>query len=328
MSDSFDFEPNNNNDPIAKVMSGKYKNENIYLNDNSQNKRRIESDRIEQFYHYVNEQRLRVSQKTLERLLDYIENDTLPEDDRYKNIIIDFNKSLKSNNEIVFKDGELQILHCGNEEGKRDVIFIASSACSGKTHFIIEYCKQFNKMYKKSPIYLFSTKPISDEKGYSNVKNINQVSMSVESLKDILGENDEDMEDEEHNSPYLHFVHKSGQSLVVFDDVEGCSKKQEDMIHIILNSVLQVGRSKRVYCIISKHLLNDGRKTRIQWSESNKVVLFPNGLSSYNLKYAMGHYLNLEKKQMEKILLTKFRWVCICTRSPRYAITQNSVYLL
>ena len=58
MSDSFDFEPNNNNDPIAKVMSGKYKNENIYLNDNSQNKRRIESDRIEQFYHYVNEQRL------------------------------------------------------------------------------------------------------------------------------------------------------------------------------------------------------------------------------------------------------------------------------
>ena len=315
---SFDIKPKDSeSEIIAHITSGKSKGKNIYLNHAS--KSDIENDRTELLYDYVMNSKIRLTQKKLEILADAVENETEPNEYDLKNIYRNFMDSSKQSQEIKLKDSELEIVpYQGDEKNvQRDVMFIGACAGAGKTTFIASYCKYFNKLFPTSPIYLFSCKPLKDERAYDNIKRIRQVEMTEENLQDLI-----------ESGSYKCFKSKSGRSLVIFDDFDAVDKKIEKLLDVLLNSVLQVGRSSRIYCIVSKHSLNAGQKTKIVWSEANKIILFPNGLSRYSLIYAMKQYIGLDKNMIEKILSHKSRWVCIQTHLPRYFITQNSLSFL
>lgn len=96
----------------------------------------------------------------------------------------------------------------------------------------------------------------------------------------------------------------------------------------IMNSILQVGRSAHISCIVSRHHLNTGQHTKVILNEANKIVIFPNGLSHYNIKYCLTNYIGFDKYQIDKILKNRSRWVQISTRMPRYIITETSVELI
>ena len=312
---SFDFRSSDNNSEIvAHVVTGKNKGKNIYLNKEHQSD--IENDKTELLYEFVMESKIRMTQKKLDKLTKAVLDEEEPEDEDLQNLYKRFNASLKKSNEILLKDSQLEIVpYQGDDDNvQRDVMFIGACAGAGKTTFIASYCKYFNKLYPTSPIWLLSCKPLEDEKAYEGVKRIKQVDISEENLQSLVD-----------NGGYLCFKSKSGRSLVIFDDFDAIGKKQEKLIDILLNSILQVGRSSRIYCIVSKHSLNSGHKTKIVWSESNKIVIFPNGLSRYSLVYAMKQYIGLDHKMIDKILAHKSRWVCIQTHLPRYFITQNSL---
>lgn len=315
---NFSFKPEgNDSEIIAKIVNGKDKGKSIFLNQSS--KSDIESDKVELLYEYLMKTKVRLTQKSLDKLADGVLHDEEPEDEKLSKIYRDFKKYLKSANEIMLRDSELQFVpYQGNDDNvQRQGIFLAAAAGSGKTYWIANYCRMFNKLYPKSPIYLFSAKPITDEKEFDTVKRIKQVELTDENLDDII-----------ENGSYLEFVSKSGQSLCVFDDYDALSKSVMNKLETVLNSVIQVGRSKRIYYIVSKHTLNDGKKTKLLWSESSDIVLFVNGLSRYSLVYAMKVYLGFDQNMIDKVLNHKSRWVAIHCRVPRYFITQTSVGFL
>ena len=312
---SFDFKAKDDtSEIIAHVSSGKNKGKNIYLNKEKQTD--MENDKVELFYDYVMDSKIRLTQKKLDKLTDAIMTETEPDDLDLKQIYRKFNDSLKHSQEILLKDSQLDIVpYQGDDENvQRDVMFIGACSGAGKTTFTASYCKYFNKLFPTSPIWLFSCKPLKEETAYKDVKRIRQVDMSAENLQDLID-----------NGGYQCFKSKSGRSLVIFDDFDAVDKKIEKLLDVLLNSVLQVGRSSRIYCIVSKHSLNAGHKTKIVWSESNKIVLFPNGLSRYSLVYAMKNYIGFDQKMIDKILAHKSRWICINTHLPRYFVTQNSL---
>ena len=314
---SFDFKPSSDeSEVVARIINGKNKGENIYLNNQTQTE--IENDRLDLLYDYLTAHKYRLTQKKIDNLANAVlirDPDDLQSET--KSIYDKFMKSINESHEISLPESEIQIVpYQGSEENiQRDCLFIAACSGAGKTTFISQYCQLFNKLYTRSKIYLFSSKPINDEKAFSSIKHIQQVPMDDDSLDDIIT----------NKGNYLHFADKSGQSLVIFDDYDAIPKKTGEKIDVILNSILQTGRSKRIYCIVSKHVLNSGNKTKIVWSECNKIVLFPNGLSRYSLIYAMKYYIGLDMKVIEKLLSSHSRWVTINNHMPKYYITQNSL---
>lgn len=315
---AFAFKPtSDDSEMIAKVVSGKNKGNIIYLNKSS--KSEIENDKAELLYDYIMDLKIRLTQKHLNELAEAVMKNQEPREDKLIKLYRDFEKYQSKTNEIMLNDSELEFIpYQGNEVNvQRQGIFLGAAAGSGKTFWVANYCRQFNKLYPKSPIYLFSSKPITDEVEFDTVKRIKQVPLTNESLDQII-----------EDGLYQAFVSKSGQSLVLFDDYDCLEKGLEKKVELILNSILQLGRSSRIYYIISKHTLNDGKKTKIIWSESSEIVLFPNGLSRYSLIYAMRQYLGFDQEMIERILRHKSRWVLIHTRVPRYFITQNSIGLL
>lgn len=313
---TFDYKASSDKSEIvARIKDGKNKGKPIYLNDKKNSD--MESNKIDLLYDFLMTKKyMKISQKKINILVESVINETEPEDNQLKLLYNEFMKDMKDTKEILLRDSELEIVPYQGDKNniQRDVIFLAACSGAGKTTFIINYCLLFNKLYPKSKIFLFSSKPITDEEGYKKVKYIHQVNMDNEFLQDIID-----------NGNYLYFTDKTGQSLVLFDDYDAIPKKQAELLDTILNSILQTGRSKRIYCVVSKHILNAGVKTKIIWSESNKIVLFPNGLSRYSLVYAMKNYLGLDIKTIDKLLASRSRWVCIHTHLPKYYITQNSL---
>lgn len=314
---SFDFEPSDNNSEIvAHIVKGKDKGKSIYLN--KQKHKENKDNKIDELLDFIEMRRFKLSKNKLDILIENVLNDEEPVDTELKFIYNMFNKMQSMPKEIKL-EGEIEpVPYQGDEKNvQRDVLFISACSGAGKSTFISRYCHYFNKLYPTSPIYVISCKPIEDEVAYKNIKRMKQIDISEENLQDIVD-----------NTSYKHFISRTGQSLLIFDDFDGVDKKISTLINVILSNVLQLGRSSRIYTIVSKHVLNNGKETKLIWSEANKIILFPHGLAKYNLTYAMKHYLGFDSMMINKVLNNKSRWIVINNHLPKYYITQNSISLL
>ena len=120
---------------------------------------------------------------------------------------------------------------------------------------------------------------------------------------------------------------KEEKSLIIFDDFDTVKKSLFEKLNLLLNSILQIGRSSGIYCIVSKHVLNDAKYTKIIWLENTKLVVFVNGLTRYSIDYALKKYLGLSRDHIDYIMNLHTRWVCI-NRNPLYAVTENKAFFL
>ena len=314
----FSFKPDNDkSEMIAIISSGVNKGKTIYLNKND--KTDIENYKADLLFDFVMEKKIRITQKQLDDLADAVVDEIPPTDERMLKLYEEFMKNQKQTKEILLRDSDIEIVpYQGNSEDvQRQGIFLAACAGAGKTYFISKYCKLFNKLYPKSPIYLFSAKPITDEKSFTGVKKLKQIPLDDESLDEII-----------ENGLYKNFISITGQSLVIWDDYDAVTKDIEKKLDLIQNSVLQVGRSSRIFYIVSKHTLNEGKRTKLLWNESSDIVLFPHGLSRHSLIYAMKMYLGFDQKMIDKILNHKSRWVSIHNRLTRYYVTENTISII
>jgi hypothetical protein len=318
---AFSYKPSSEqSEIIAHIVAGKNKGKNIYLN--KENTEDIETDKLDLLYEFLDnyEKYNRISQKRLNKLVQHVKDDEKPdeqEDPQLRKLYDEFQTTIKKSNEIILKQSELQPVPLQGEKGQRQILFIAAASGAGKTTFIAQYCKWWNKLFGKSPIFLFSCKPLEDEEAYKTVKNIKAINLIEDNLDEIIEE-----------GSYQYFISKLGQSLVIFDDFDAVDNKITKKLDVILNSVLQVGRSSRIYCIVSKHSLNASQKTKIIWSEATDIVLYPNGLSRYALTYAMQHYIGFDKFMIDKVLSSKSRWVQVHNRLPKYLLSQTSLMFL
>lgn len=301
---------------VSKIVSGKHKNNLIYIAKTGEVASELVQNSLDKLYEYIDEKRLRITHQKVEALVDAVKNEERPSDSVLKTIYDDFIRVQKRNSEIKLDD-EMQAMPLEYKEGQRDCIYICGCSGSGKSTWISQYCLQFNKMFLKAPIFFISAKSIKDDKAYEMVKNIKQVDLNIDQLYEIT----------QAGKSFEFFVGKD-ISLVIFDDAEALNKEQQKLVDQIMESILQIGRSKNIYCMVSRHVLNAGIKTKVLFNECNKIVTFPNGISRYQLQYTFKNYLGLDKHHIDKILGLKSRWVLINNHMPRYVLSQRNLFLL
>lgn len=338
MSYSFSYEPSNDDSlVVAKISndSKKDKGKLIYLNDSESDLNDVDT-KLELFYHYAKHKKIK--QSDYDEIIDAIERDESPENKRLKIIYDGFKNEIKKSNEHIFNsDMRLEIIP---DSQKRESILISGANGSGKSVFVGAYAEKFNKMFPKSPIFLLSNKRFEDEPAFKKLKNVEQIMLNKKNLIQIIGtdefksekkiaeemdENSSESEDDTY-APYEYFVDKSGQSLCIFDDFES-DGKIESMVRTIINSILRVGRSKRVYCLIVSHTLCGGQKTKTFFTECDAFVLFlKSGISPYHSKYCLKNYTSMNETQIAKVIDTMSRWSYI-HKHPRYVVEEHKLYL-
>lgn len=198
----------------------------------------------------------------------------------------------------------------------RSITYICGASGSGKSTFARKMIDSFHIMFPNSPIYIFSR--LNEDPAFDDLEKkgiVVRVPID-QNLIDNPIDITNDIED---------------WSLVLFDDIDTISdKKLISQVNNIKLQILEIGRHRNIYCIITSHLINtnDRNSTRTIMNEMHSLVIFPKGGgSAYQQKYALKNYLGFNNKQINDIINTKdSRWVLISKNYPQYVLTEKSCY--
>lgn len=208
---------------------------------------------------------------------------------------------------IKLKDKEeFQIVP--NTEKERQVGYITGQSGSGKTTFVINYCKEYKKLFPENPIYLFSAiKHEGDDDPYNA---INPDRLRISQELETLDAKDFD------------------NCLVIFDDMD-CfkDKKLMKIVEKLRDEMLETGRHNKTYVLITYHLPTNGHDTRRMINEASFVVYFPK-VSNGKIKNLLENYLGMESNQRKKIKKMRTRWACVMRTTPNIVITQQEMFIL
>lgn len=195
-----------------------------------------------------------------------------------------------------------------NTTKEREIIYITGPSGSGKSTFTSNYIKEFKKKFKNADIFLFSAlseDEVLDKHGVKRIK------LSTALITDKLTSGD------------------FPNALVIFDDIDVISdKKIREAVIATLNSVLEVGRHFKTYCIITNHLATNGKDTRRVLNEAHEIVYFPHSGSMKGINYLLKEYVGFDNHEIKAIKKLKSRWCCIFKNYPQLAMTERNLWLL
>jgi tRNA uridine 5-carbamoylmethylation protein Kti12 len=195
-----------------------------------------------------------------------------------------------------------------NTTKEREIIYITGPSGSGKSTFTSNYIKEYKKKFKNGDIFLYSAlseDEVLDKHGVKRIK------LSAALITDKLTSADFE------------------NALVIFDDIDVISdKKIREAVIATLNSVLEVGRHFKTYCIITNHLPTAGKDTRRVLNEAHEIVYFPHSGSMKGINYLLKEYIGFDNKEIKAIKKLKTRWCCIFKNYPQLAMTERNLWLL
>lgn len=233
-----------------------------------------------------------------------------------KILMIDDNNNKKNVKRIHLADEYIYDPLLDNET--RSITYICGASGSGKSTFAKSLIEKFNILFPENNVYLISrleTDPAFDELERKNIiiripVDEDLAHQSVDIIRDI-----------------------PENSMVVFDDIDTINDKK--LINVLNNmklQILEIGRHKKIYCIVTSHLINtnDRNSTRTMMNEMSNLVIFPRGGgSAYQQRYCLKNYLGLSKNEIDNILgTTDSRWVLISKNYPQYILTEKLCYLI
>lgn len=198
----------------------------------------------------------------------------------------------------------------------RSITYICGASGSGKSTLANSIIENFNIMFPDSNIYIFSR--LKTDPAFNKLEKIIIRIPIDESLVDDPIDVINDIEE---------------WSLVLFDDIDTISdKKIMDALNNIKSQILEIGRHKNIYCIVTSHLISGSNRaaTRTMMNEMTNLVIFPKGGGSvYQQRYTLKNYLGFNNKEVDKIInADDTRWVLICKNYPQYILTQKICYLV
>jgi hypothetical protein len=228
---------------------------------------------------------------------------------RYPVISVDDSDTARTSyNEIKLKPSE-KFQQIPNPNTERQILYITGRSGSGKSYYTLHYCREYQKIYPKRFIYLFSA--LEEDQTLDQLKGLKRIKLTDEFCND-------DIEAEDFK-----------ESMVIFDDTDVISSKViRNKVNGIMNQILQVGRHFEISCIITTHNACSGNSTKIILSEAHSITIFPNGLGSRSMKYLLENYLGLDKIQIKKIKNLKSRWVSICRTFPMCVLSEREAYVI
>jgi hypothetical protein len=259
------------------------------------------------FHSYKRQNKLLMLQKlkyAVEHLIPPVEEDEL---EIYHKLLA-MNKRLTS---VKINQGNFQQLPNiqNNSDGthERDVMLYYGSGGSGKSWQINKYLIEYNKIYKKNHIYVFSPHKTD---AYSKIKNLINVVV------------DEELMNEKEIA-----LDSLSNSVIVFDDVDSIqNKKVNEFIKKFRDFALENSRHHNINLLVTSHDVLTGRNNRLLLNELTHLYVFPR--TNPNLNYLIKTYTGIQETEIKKIVRENPRWVCICKSYPRWVMTENQIYLI
>ena len=177
----------------------------------------------------------------------------------------DYNYS-NSSNIIQFKKSDHRHIQQLPSSKGREVMYVAGKSGSGKSHYCAEYMKLFKKLYPKSKMYIFSC--LTEDKVLDKLHPKRII------LDDDLIDNPIDLDD-----------FKNGD-LILFDDVDTISnRKLKKAVMDVKDSILEMGRHKDLYILVTSHRINKGNESKTILNEAHMFTFFPRSGQKYQIKY-------------------------------------------
>ena len=190
----------------------------------------------------------------------------------------------------------------------REILYVTGPSGSGKSYYASKYVQKFCEIFEESKILLFSRK--TSDPAFDENKRIKRIQINDE-LCDA-------------NVDILQACKEN--TLLIFDDIDSLEKKYWDCVAKMMYDILEVGRSYKLYCIITSHLINSNNKkfSRIILNESHWVVFFPKTNIRGN-KYFLENYIGLEKDSIKDILNIQTRAIAVYRNFPNFYVSKYQI---
>ena len=186
-------------------------------------------------------------------------------------------------------------------------LYVSAPSGAGKSTFVGNWLIEARRMFKKIPIYVFSSiksDPALDPIG------VFRVPMNADVLDSCVPE-------------------ELKNSIIVLDDTDTIQDKEVgEIVEGIRDWILEQGRHFNERIIITSHLLMNHAHTRRILNEATAVCFFPRSGATYPIKRFLKEYVGLEQKMIEKILKLPSRWVCVYKTYPMYILHEHGAFLI
>lgn len=200
--------------------------------------------------------------------------------------------------------------HLPYKNSARQILYISGQSGSGKSYYTLQYAKEYNRMFPKNEIWLFSLLT-QDE----TLDKLGKVMKRIKLDEDFL------------NSKFC--IDDFKDKLIIYDDTEAIRDKYiKEKLNNIADLILTTGRHNNVYMIITSHIITNGFDTKMILTECNSITMFLKTIGARSLDYVLKSYFALDKKQIERIKKLKTRWITICRTYPILIIYEYGCYVL
>ena len=296
---------------IACIKGGKNSGDIIFFDNTNKNEPIL---KVNNLFDYIDISELKKEKKymTNRELIDIkkaFEHNEINSNirDIYNNLKPKIDKKVK--NHIHNDDGIFSVLP-RIEDNQVQKIFISGMSGSGKSTYIADYAKNYQKIYPKNKIYIISRHD-SDDVLDNNLKNIKRLQIDSELL-----DTDINLEDLEN-------------SLVIFDDTETIQDKHlKKFVFDLRCDMLQNCRHHNIFMACVEHQILNHASTRLLILECDMVVFFPRS-GSYQIKNYLKNYQGYDKETINMIMSIKSRWITINKNTyPNTIISENDIYIL
>ena len=299
----------NDDSAFAIVYGGKYDNCIITLEENENKQKELI---VENLLDHISEKKVRskkkyMSLKELLKIKNSFESGNINDD--IKDIYNDLRPEVENdlNKHVHIYDGGIQVIPL-LKENQYDRIMVSGQSGSGKSYWCGQYGQQYNKLYPKNNIYVFSK--IEEDEALDKLKNIKRIKLSDELL-------DIDFDQSELSN-----------SLIIFDDIDTINnKKLCDKVKRMRDDLLECSRHYGISMLCISHQLLNFKSTKTLLLECNKIVFFPLS-GGYQIRRFLKEYCSFDQQQIKTIMNIKSRWICINKTYPNTIIGENDVYIM
>lgn len=200
-------------------------------------------------------------------------------------------------------------------KNQREVLYVTGPSGSGKSTYSSAYAKQYHKLFPDDNIIMFSA--VSYDEAFAKLPLIRVVLDDTFIDKQLS---------EDRNTITLEDLK---DSLVIFDDIDVIHNDEvKKLVQKLRDECLEIGRHQNISMIITSHQICNYKETKIVLNESNYVVVFPNSGAAGQIKDYFRRYAGFTKKQIDKFMSIKTRWLCFSKASPQYMMYQNGILLI